>query len=699
MGTWSIIQAEATENEVENPSFENDTTGATAVNSSVLTRVTNEQAIGAASLEVDPTTNTTGGVYIAISSVSTTTPYTASFSIKGVDGVDYEAYLYVNGAQIGDAVEFTGDGTWRRYSVTATTGGSSSGPRLYIRKNNDADSNPFYIDAVQVEAKSYATTYCDGDQDGCIWTAGAHSSTSIRSAQSATGGKVVDLVDTNNLGLNIKASVGVSMPDFELIDDISAQSDGADHQRTVARPRQFQLVGQLAGSSWSDLLSRRKVLMNLVSPRRLATDQPFEVRYNLDGAMVGIDARYEGGLNKGRVDGVSIEQISLRFKAQRDPFWRRALGVTGGQNGKRDDASSLSSAQDNLTSVNYIIKRNPDGTWEKMSTGLPQSPYDIIQADDGTIYAVGGAFSTSGYVKSWNGSSWSDVGTVPTVSDHFYRCAINPISGDLWVTLGGSATSPTFDYLAYYDGSWHASPVGNPNGDVYKILFNPDGTCYICGGFTTLGGSTARRIALIDGASFSQLDVGIASISGTGSAFCMTKGPDGKLYVGGVFDDAGGVSAKNIAVYDPATDSWAAMAGGVNSLVYDMWFGPDGNLYIVGEFSTANGKTVNRVCYWNGSDYFPLSTGFTYDTSPGITYFSRVFVDGNNIVYAIDNMTAAGGLTVPNRFAKWTGGAWAIGTAATLPSNALATSFLIANDGTLYIGFIGTGTAYFEQGF
>lgn len=693
MGTWSIVQAEATTNLISNPSFETGTTGATAVNSSSLAQSTDEQAVGAASLEVDPTTNTTGGVYLSISSVSPTTTYTASFSIKGVDGVNYEAYLYVNGAQIGDAVEFTGDGTWRRYSVTATTGGSSSGPRLYIRKNNDADSNPFYIDAVQVEAKPYATTYCDGDQDGCIWVAGAHSSISQRSAQSATGGMVVDLVDTDNIGFNINASIGVSMPDFELIDDISAQSDGADHQRTVARPRQFQLVGQLAGSSWSDLLTQRKTLMNLVSPRRLATDQPFEVRYNLNGALVGIDARYEGGLNKGQVDGVSIEQISLRLKAQKDPFWRRVLGVTGGQNGKRDDASSLSSAQDNLTSVNYIIKRNPDGTWETMSTGVPQWPYDIIQADDGTIYSVGGLIFTNGYVKSWDGSSWSDVGTAPTWGTPVHRAAIDPTTGNLYVVGDFTATGPTMNRIGYYDGSWHAQAAGDPNGGVRDILFLPDGTYYIVGAFTSVGATSASHIAFIDGSSVTALGAGLSGGTSLGQA--LAQGPDGKIYVGGNFTSAGGVSAASIAAYDPSDSSWSALAGGVNSTIWDMMFGPDGNLYIIGNFTTANGKTVNRVCYWNGSDFFPMGTGLNANGS-----YQKIFVDSDNNVYVAGYFTEAGGVTMPLRFAKWTGGAWVPGAALNIPSgNTYVTSMIVTPDGTLYIAFDSNGTAYFEQGF
>jgi len=63
---------------------------------------------------------------------------------------------------------------------------------------------------------------------------------------------------------------------------------------------------------------------------------------------------------------------------------------------------------------------------------------------------------------------------------------------------------------------------------------------------------------------------------------------EGKLYVGGDFNDAGGLSVDNIAYYDFSTDQWHSIPSYFNEPVWDIAFDSQGWLY------AANGNGIDR---------------------------------------------------------------------------------------------------------
>ncbi len=77
--------------------------------------------------------------------------------------------------------------------------------------------------------------------------------------------------------------------------------------------------------------------------------------------------------------------------------------------------------------------------------------------------------------------------------------------------------------------------------------------------------------------------------------------PDGSLYLGGEFDEAGGVSTSNIARYDSATGQWSALGNGIEGAVYALAIGPDGALWVGGRFGSASGVPVRNLARWDGS--------------------------------------------------------------------------------------------------
>ncbi|MCA8954213.1 MAG: hypothetical protein KDE27_32190 [Planctomycetes bacterium] len=129
-------------------------------------------------------------------------------------------------------------------------------------------------------------------------------------------------------------------------------------------------------------------------------------------------------------------------------------------------------------------------------------------------------------------------------------------------------------------------------------------------------------------------------------------GPLGAVLVaGGFLTNAGGAPAAHIARWDPATDSWAPLGSGVDSLVVALAPLPNGELAAGGVFATAGGVAVNGVARWNGSSWQAYGTGFN-----SIDVRALAVLPNGDLV-AGGSFTAAGGVAV-NHVAQWNGNAW-----------------------------------------
>ena len=113
----------------------------------------------------------------------------------------------------------------------------------------------------------------------------------------------------------------------------------------------------------------------------------------------------------------------------------------------------------------------------------------------------------------------------------------------------------------------------------------------------------------------------------------------GKLYAGGEFTTAGGVSANNIAVWDGI--SWSTLGSGMNegfpeTIVRALAFDGSGNLYAGGAFTTAGVASANNMASWDGSSWSPLGSGMDRPV-----YALAVEVENN--LYAGGHFDTAGG--------------------------------------------------------
>jgi len=177
-----------------------------------------------------------------------------------------------------------------------------------------------------------------------------------------------------------------------------------------------------------------------------------------------------------------------------------------------------------------------------------------------------------------------------------------------------------------------------------------------------------------------------------GLVLCAAEAPDGKIYVGGDFTNAGGVAeADYLARWNPITEAWEAVIAGINNYIWCMAFGANGDLYIGGSFTDLGSANGDRIVKITGLE--PDGTPTIHALGTGIAdgYCRSIVIDANGDVYAGGSFTSAGGVANTSHIAKWNGTVWsAIATGLNNIVNILA----FAPNGDLYIGGAFTDAAY-----
>ena len=84
----------------------------------------------------------------------------------------------------------------------------------------------------------------------------------------------------------------------------------------------------------------------------------------------------------------------------------------------------------------------------------------------------------------------------------------------------------------------------------------------------------------------------------------LSDGP--KLYVGGIFEQAGGIQATNLATWDGT--NWAAMSGLTNGDIKTIAISAEGLLAVGGSFRYIDGLDAGGVALWDGSHWATLGT-------------------------------------------------------------------------------------------
>lgn len=229
------------------------------------------------------------------------------------------------------------------------------------------------------------------------------------------------------------------------------------------------------------------------------------------------------------------------------------------------------------------------------------------------------------------------------------------------------------------------SPVGTGiNGwssSMPMIVYN--GELYVGGLFTQAGGVSANNIVKWNGSAWSAVGSGITI--GIHPNIATMAVYNGELYVAGSFTNAGGIPSLNIAKWNGTT--WSAVGSGinvgVNGLITSMAV-YNNELIIGGYFDTINGVRIKNVVAWNGSTWSALGNGIT---DGGVWTLCTY----DSVLYAAGNFNSASGYLCSS-IAQWNGTAWApIGKGL----NGQPSSMCILNKTLFVIGYFSTlGSTY-----
>lgn len=692
---FSIIKPVARTNEITNPSAELATTTGYTTGAGALTTTTTQQFYGARAFQYTPSAATTDGFYYTLTSTIATRAISCKF--KGVAGLPY-ALTYATSAGVDLIVKpFIGTGKWQ-WIWLYYTDASATTRRLYFRKNGGTGLGVYYVDGVQSEiivAGETVSTYLDGDQQGLVpnqspvpyyWTGTPHASTSVRSDQTRAGGMVIPM---HRYGFLLTAIIGLGLAQPTNVATDYARIDGSYDNYTRKPSRQFTLTGRFQGQTPAMLDRNRAGLSSLIDRDLVGQDQRLTLRYerlDQNGAPVSdaalLQAKYESGAG-GNSDNLYAETVPLTFTQ-----YMPAILADGASGGTFTVQSSVSNA-------NGVLQRSPAGVWAAMGSGVgvAETVEALAVGKDGLIYA-GGLFATMGGVAnaskiaSWNPATqaWSAMGTGGAGGGtSVFAIAVAPngniVVGGTFTGMGGVANT---GFLAVWNGSaWSSITPTIANNSVTALAYDSLGNLYAGGAFTTINGVAAVGIAKYDGATWTALTTGAASVN----TILIDAGNN--VYVGGTFATAGGVAnTLNIAKWNGT--AWSALGAGLTTgAVRALAFDSAGRLYAGGQFTASGGVTLNRLGVWNGSSWTALGTG----TSGGTNAVTELVYNGiQNMLYVGGVFTAANGITLPDALALWTGAGFVFAD-VDLPGTATVNGIAFGRDGTLYLGYDTRGTA------
>ncbi len=215
----------------------------------------------------------------------------------------------------------------------------------------------------------------------------------------------------------------------------------------------------------------------------------------------------------------------------------------------------------NGTAINRITRLNSDGSIDAsfdVGTGANGMIFDIEIQDDGKI-VIGGEFSI------FHG----------TALNHIARLNENG-SPDPSFTVGTGA-----------------------NQLITTLLIQPDNKIIVCGNFSGYSGYTQNGITRLN--ADGSVDLGFNTGTGTESVSALAIQTDGKIVIGGNFTSYNGISVNRIARLNPdgTIDESFNVGSGASGSIHSVFLQPNGKIVIGGIFDQYDGNERYRIARLN----------------------------------------------------------------------------------------------------
>jgi hypothetical protein len=246
--------------------------------------------------------------------------------------------------------------------------------------------------------------------------------------------------------------------------------------------------------------------------------------------------------------------------------------------------------------VNGITRWSGD-TWEPIGSGLIGGLQNRGVKTNGIIVYVAGSFNTA-VQKNGSiiiGGDFDGIGgTNASCLAEYKDGAITPIGGGVNGAFSSGSSNP--GYLSV------------------NALLVDNNDLYVGGVFQYAGNVPANSIAKWDGKKWDDMGGGVTLQNGNYASYpsvtSIAKAPNGDIYVGGAFDNAGGVKVDGIARWDGkkwynvGQNQYDNFLVNIRSMVF---IGND--LYVTGIFKRINGVIASNVARWDGQTWSSVSSG------------------------------------------------------------------------------------------
>jgi hypothetical protein len=341
-------------------------------------------------------------------------------------------------------------------------------------------------------------------------------------------------------------------------------------------------------------------------------------------AVVGNEVFVGGGFTS--AGGVSANYVA-RFNTQTNTW--SSLG-TGSSNGVSGGVNALAVVDSEVVvggsfneaggvSANYVARFNTQtNTWSTLGTGssngVSGGGVNALAVVDSEV-VVGGSFNEAGgvsanYVARFNTqtNTWSTLGTGSSngVSGGVFALAVvgnEVVVGGFFTSAGGVSANRVARFNTQTN-TWSTLGTGSSNGvsgGVFALAVV--GSEVVVGGsFNEAGGVSANRVARFNTQTNTWSTLGTGSSNGVGGIVRALAVVGNEVFVGGSFNEAGGVSANNVARFNTQTNTWSTLgtgsSNGVNGEVRAL--AVVGNeVFVGGSFTEAGGVSANYVARWN----------------------------------------------------------------------------------------------------